>query len=406
MRDLLSRNLLILFGCQVLFVTGTVVLVTIGGIVGYELAPDPSIATLPVALMVVGTALATIPAALLMQKIGRRLGFLVGVTVAGSGAVVATQALALSSYILFCVSTYLIGSSLAFSQQFRFAAAESVAPDRVSYAISFILIGSIIGAVLSPELVSISAAHDPESPYTLAFTIMIGLYIVGAILILGFRGNPISEADQKAAPARPFGEVARQPLFVTAVLGGVVGQGVMTYVMTATPISMNIGDGFSIQETSEVVRAHVIAMYLPSLFTPFLISRFGLQRIMLLGVVTLAITLSVGLAGHHYLHYTASMVLLGVGWNFLFVSGTTMLTQSYRPSERYRSQATNDFCVFGGSALASLMAGTVMHTLGWEGMLLSAVPFLVVMLGAVFWLRRSERLRSADFVGGRVGPEA
>lgn len=368
-------------------------LVTVGGIVGYELAATPSLATLPVALMVVGTASATVPAALIMQRIGRKGGFLLATGIAAGGAWLATASLAVQSFWLFCAATAMVGSSLGFSQQFRFAAAESVSVDKVSHAISFILLGSIAGAFLGPAVVSLSAAADADAPYSLGFWALIALYGFGAMLLLAFRDvKPSPSSVDEAQQPRNFGTVIRQPMFVTAVLAGVVGQGVMTYVMTATPISMNVSDGFSIQVTSEVIRAHVIAMYLPSLITPWLISRIGITRMMFTGVVALATTIGIGLAGHQLMHYWFAMVLLGIGWNFLFVGGTTLLVQSYRANERFKAQALNDFSVFSASALASLLAGTVLHVLGWTSLLYSALPALAVMLLALVWLTRWKRL--------------
>ncbi|MEM9058428.1 MAG: MFS transporter [Pseudomonadota bacterium] len=387
MRELLNRSLLLLFGCQVIFVAGTVVLVTIGGLVGHELAPSPGLATLPVALMVVGTAACTVPAALCMQALGRRRGFLVGIGLAACGAAVAMAAEPRESFWLFCAATALVGGSLAFSQQFRFAAAETVSASRVSHAVSFLLLGSIAGAMLSPEIIALSQAANPAEPFRRVFGVMLGLYALAGVLILGL-GNAAAASRNDAAPARELRALSAQPAFLTAVLAGMIGQGVMTYIMTATPISMNVIDGFSVKETAEVIRAHVIAMYLPSLVTPFLIGRLGLSRVMAIGVVAMALTLVVGLAGHHLLHYWWSLVLLGVGWNFLFVSGTSMLTQSYAASERFRAQAVNDFSVFGASALASLLAGTMLSVLGWELVLLSAAPMLMLMLAALFWLAR------------------
>jgi MFS family permease len=390
--EFINRNLLLLFGCQMVFVSGNILLVTVGGIVGYQLAPDPAFATLPVALMVIGTASATVPAAFTMQRIGRKYGFILATGIAALGAWLATRALAAESFWLFCAATACVGSSLGFSQQFRFAAAESVPLHRVSHAVSFILLGSIAGAFLGPAVVSYSADANPGNPYSLAFQMVIALYFFAALLLLGLRDmQVVHEVDAAVAGDGPGGGLFSRPAFVTAVLAGVLGQGVMTYVMTATPISMNVDNGFSLQTTSEVVRAHVIAMYLPSLITPWLVSRLGLPRMMLLGVVTLGVTVTIGMGGHHLMHYWFCMVLLGVGWNFLFVAGTSMLVQTYRPQERFRAQAINDFSVFGASALASLLAGTVLFEFGWLTLMVSIIPALVVMLGTLAWLRRSQQ---------------
>ncbi len=391
----INRNLLLLFGCQMVFVSGSIMLVTVGGIVGYQLSASPSIATLPVALMVVGTATATVPASFTMQRFGRKRGFLLATAMAASGAGLAALAVDTSNFWLFCAATGLVGMSLGFSQQFRFAAAESVALEKVSHAISFILLGSIAGAYMGPEVVAYSARSNPDAPYTLGFLVLIGLYGISALLLLGFRDTHVAHAQVKTdGEPRSLLTLIRHPLFLTAVLAGIVGQGTMTYVMTATPISMNVTEGFSILTTSEVIRWHVIAMYLPSLATPWLVGKLGLPRMMFLGVVAMGSTLAIGLAGQHLMHYWFALVLLGIGWNFLFVAGTTMLVQSYQSNERFKAQALNDFSVFATSAMASLMAGSVLHLLGWTSLLFSAIPALIVMLGTLFWLTRSKRLGS------------
>ena len=381
----LNRNLLILFTCQLIFVSGTVLLVTVGGIAGHQLAPDPAWATLPVALMVVGTACATIPAALVMARWGRQRGFLLATVIASVGGVSASVALSEQHFVGFCVATTLIGSSLGFSQHFRFAAAESVAESHVSHAVSFILLGSIAGAILGPELAAWGATAT--GGFSSAFNVAVALYVVAALILLALRRVEIVEeaATQNSTDTRTLWVMLAVPAIVTAIAAGAIGQGVMTYVMTATPVSMNVGQGFSVAETSQVVRAHVIAMYLPSLITPLLITRFGLPAILGVGTLILAGTLVVGLMGHHYMHYWVTMVALGVGWNFLFVGGTTLLVNSYRAEERYRAQAANDFSVFGLSALASLLAGTVLHLWGWTLLLWSVVPSLFVMAILIFW---------------------
>lgn len=387
--DFINRNLVVLFICQMIFVGGSVLLVTVGGIVGHRLAATPSLATLPVAVMVVGTASATIPASLVMQRIGRRWGFILATGIAASGAALCGLALLDQSFWFFCVATGMVGVSLGFSQQFRFAAAESVSIDRVSHAVSFILLGSIAGAFIGPELVARSAAADAGSPYALAFKLLIALYAAGGILLLSLKIPDVATGEGgTSGEVRPMGEVVRQPLFITAVLAGLVGQGVMTYVMTATPISMSVENDFSIQTTAEVIRAHVIAMYLPSLITPLLISRLGLPRMMFLGALAMSVTIAIGLAGHHLMHYWLALVLLGIGWNFLFVAGTSQLVQTYRPSERFRAQAVNDFSVFAMSAVASLMAGTVLFNFGWIAVLLSSLPALLLVLLALAWQQR------------------
>lgn len=380
-----NRNLGILFLAQLLFVSGTVILVTMAGIVGSELTPNPNFATLPVSLMVVGTALATVPAALLMQRIGRRWGFVSAALLASAGALIGALALSQSSFLGFCIATATMGATLAFSQQFRFAAAESVHPNYVSYAVSFLLLGSIGGAVIAPEVIARSQLVDADNPYQRAMLLMAALYGIAAILLLGLRTVVTAQDEVDEQPPRPLSQIVRQPLFIVAVLAGMVGQGVMTYIMTATPLSMHVHQQFELNVTAEVIRAHVIAMYLPSLISAPLITWLGTRKLMLLGVFAMLATLGIGLAGHHLLHYWWALVILGIGWNFLYIGGTTLLVRTYRPKERFSAQAVNEFSVFTISAMASLLAGSLLYTWGWNALLLTALPLLLLMLVIILW---------------------
>ena len=374
------RNVVVLFFGQVIFLTGTVTLVTLGGIVGSQIAPDPALATLPLSLMVVGTAAGTVPAALLMQRIGRRAAFLGAAGLGFLGAVIAGAGLGASSFAAFTAGAALVGVTLAFSAQFRFAAAESVPPDRVGWAVSIILVGSIGGAILGPEIVARSPGFNPEQPYQGAMYALAAVYVVGAAVLLGFRNVAADRAEGEALPPRPLPSVVAQPRFLVAMAAAVVGQGAMVFVMTATPLSMHVVDGYSIEDTARVVQAHVVAMYLPSLVSAPLLARLGTTRLMAVGALTMGATVAIGLAGREIMHYWWGMVLLGVGWNFLFIGGTTQLVSTYRASERFRAQAVNDFGVFGMSAVASLLAGTLLHSFGWHTVLWTIAPALAGML--------------------------
>ena len=384
-------NLTLYFLAQVILVSGSVLILTIGGIVGSELAPHPSLATLPLSLMVVGTALATVPTALLMQRIGRRSGFAGGAAFAVCAALLAVLGLEINSFALFAAAAGLIGVTLAFSAQLRFAAAESVAPEKAGWAISIILLGAIGGAFIGPELATRSPGWIPDQPHHGALLALAGLYALAAGLLL-FTRNPPSTSDAEAREAgRPLFEIAAQPNFVVAVLAGVVGQGVMVFIMTATPISMHVLDGHGIDDTARVIQAHVVAMYLPSLASAPLIQRFGAYKLMTAGAAALSATVATGLAGHEVTHYWWALVMLGIGWNFLFVGATTALVATYRPAEKFRAQALNDFSVFGTSALASLLAGALLHSFGWSVVLLSTLPALALMLAAVAYAMLGNR---------------
>ena len=391
---MLNRNLVILTSCQLISVSGAVLVVTLGGIVGSQLAGNPALATLPLSLMIVGTALTTVPAAMTMQRLGRRLGFVMAALLGACATVVAAIALERASFVMFCFATTLIGTMLAFSQQYRFAAAESVPTRFVSRAVGLVLFGAIGGAFLGPTLVTAVSPGSSE-PYVGAMLALGLCYVFAALLLLGFREPETSQAVGEEERPRPLGTVVRQPLFVIAVMGGVVGYGIMTFIMTAAPLSMHVHDGFSIEDTAGVIRNHVIAMYAPSLISAFLIERFGVRRMMALGVVVFSGTMAFAIGGREIFNYTSAMVLLGIGWSFLYIGGTTLLVTTYRKAERFKAQAVNDFCVFGASALGSLFAGTVLYYLGWTQVIVMSMPLLLIMAVALFWTRNAPPIEPA-----------
>jgi len=385
----INRNLTLLLLAQMIFVAGSAMTVTMGGIVGAELTPTPGLSTLPVSLTIVGTAFGTVPASLFMQRFGRRIGFLLAALMAAGAAMLAALALTQQSFWLYCTSTTITGMTLAFSQQFRFAAAESVSYEYAANAIAFILLGSIGGAIIGPQLVASGQLIVTDSPFIGAVTGAAGLFFVAAALLVFYQNNSTEDCDNNAAAEDPAPKtpLLSEPLFLLAIAAGVVGQGVMAFIMTATPVSMHVLDGHDLNATAGVIRAHVLAMYMPSFISGMLISRFGERRLMLAGIAIFVVTIIAGLTGREVIHYGISMILLGLGWNFLFVGGTTLLVKTYHPSERYRAQAINEAAVFGTSALASLLAGTLLSRVGWDTLLLSTLPVLLIMATAVIGLR-------------------
>ncbi|HEX5788155.1 MAG TPA: MFS transporter [Woeseiaceae bacterium] len=386
-------NLVILVTSQLISATGSIVIVTLGGIIGATLSPERALATLPVSMMVVAIAATTVPAALLMRRIGRAQGFALGAASSIAGVLVAVLALAKASFLLFVVAAMLFGINMAFTQQYRYAAAESVAPRHVPRAISFVLLGSIGGALLGPELVTRGHAWLASVPYGGTLLVLAALYAVQALLLLNLEGRRDEAGSAPAVPARPLRTIVAQPVFVVAVLGGTTGYGLMTLLMTATPLSMHVNDGFSLADTAAVIRMHVLGMYVPSLVSGFLIERFGVVRLMLAGAGLFVLTSVAALQGHEFAHYGFALVLLGVAWNFLYVGSTTMLTYTYTDGERYRAQAVNEFMVFGASALASLAAGAVMHWFGWDSLAWLPLALIGVVVVALVIVRRDELLR-------------
>jgi predicted MFS family arabinose efflux permease len=387
------RNILILLVCQLISATGAIVLVTLGGIIGARLTQNPALATLPVSIMVVCVAATTIPATVLMRKIGRKPGFAMASLCSVFSLLLAAYALETSSFSIFIVAAGMFGINMAFTQQYRYAAVESVPAEYAPRAISFVLLGPIGGALVGPELIRYGQYFFPTVQYAGALAALVVLYLVQAALFFGLGPMRGEEPEHHLKAQRPIGDVVRQPAFLVAVLGGVTAYGVMTLIMTATPLSMHINDGYSLEETAGIIRSHVLGMYVPSLFSGLLIERLGTVRMMSLGALALLIASLIGMQGQTYMHYWYALILLGVGWNFLYVGGTTMLTLTYSMNERFKAQAVNEFTVFGVSATASLLAGTVIHLYGWYTLVIVPLPLLVLTLTSLFFVRRDPLVR-------------
>lgn len=387
------RNILILLVCQLISATGSIVLVTLGGIIGSKLTSNPALSTLPISIMVISVAATAIPATMLMKKVGRKTGFTMASICSVASVLLAAYALEISSFSVFIVAAGLFGINMAFTQQYRYAAAESVGNEYAPRAISFVLVGAIGGALVGPVLVNYGQFFFPSVQYagTLAALSVLYLFQAALFFALGPMRGEETDGDQRAP--RPIGDIIRQPVFLVAVLGGTAAYGVMTLIMTATPLSMHITDGYSLEETAQIIRSHVLGMYVPSLFSGFLIEKLGTVRMMSLGGVALVAACVIGLQGHSYDHYWYALIMLGIGWNFLYVGGTTMLTRTYSMNERFKAQAINEFTVFGISAMASLIAGTVIHLYGWDPLMVIPMPLLVLTLASLYFVRRDPLVR-------------
>jgi predicted MFS family arabinose efflux permease len=364
-------NVIILGIAQFFTAIGQVTVVALGGLIGASLAPDPRLATLPVSCAVLGVALATLPAALAMPRFGRQRVFIGGALFVTCGAVAAAVAIALQSFTAYCIASVMLGTNLAFTAQYRFAAAESVGPELVSRVIAWVMLGTIVAASFGPTLV-VNVRDWAGTEYVASFLLIACTYSLAALTLLLFR-NPSVVQHQADEPARPLRAIARQPAFLMAVSGAAIGYGIMALIMTATPLSMHVTDGHSVEATTGVIQGHFLAMYAPSLFSGWLVARLGVVRMLVLGALLEA-------------------ACLGVGWNLLFVASTTLLTQTYRPAERFRVQACNDFIMFGVMAMASLLAGVLINTTGWETMNLLALLPLVLIIVAGGWLTRQPAL--------------
>lgn len=389
------RDVWILAVAQACAACGTIVLVTFGGIIGTELAPFPAVATLPLSLSVLGVALTSIPAALLMQRVGRKPAFIGSAVMATLAALLCAASVAQGAFAGLCVAGFLLGANMAFVQQYRFAAAEFVAEAEAGRAVSTVMLGTLAAAILAPELGNRARHLGGWPEFTGSFVALAGVCALAALVLLALDAPPVRAVTVTRA-ARPLAVVARQPAFVTAVLAGVTSYAVMSFIMTATPISMHVVDGLPVDDTKSVISLHLLGMYVPSLASGWLIRTLGVRPMMLAGLALMAACVVIGMfVGQHFVHYASALMLLGVGWNFLFVAGTTLLTTSYAPEERYRAQGLNDFVVFGSQALASLAAGPAITRLGWPTVNAASVPFLILMAAAVVWLGMARRPMAA-----------
>ncbi len=372
-----------LFFAQCFGQTAAPILVLLGGIIGTRIAPSPDLATLPLAFMIMGIASATIPASMLMANFGRKAGFVGGTCWAILASLLAAWSVQQSSFYLFCFASFLIGNYAAFLQQFRFAVAESVPVDEVPKSLSILMLAGIVAAILGPEVGRRFSVVEGLPEYVGSFLGLAALLTTSMLVLVVFYRNTTVVANKVEGEERPLSEILRQPALILAISSAVVGYTIMSLIMTATPVSMHEMDHHSLDDTTWVVQSHILAMYIPSLFSGFLIARFGVMRIIQVGFVLMMACVVVGWGNPELMHYFGSMVLLGIGWNFLFLGGTTLLTQSYRVSERFKVQALNDFMVFGWQAVGSLGAGVLLALLGWNGVMAFSIPWLVLLLPAM-----------------------
>lgn len=387
----MHRQVLLLAGAQALGQIASIIVMMVGGLAGAQLAADARWATLPVATMLLGTAVMTFPASFWMGRVGRRAGFLGGVVFGIAGGLVAALAIAERSLALLAFGTFLVGNQQAFVQYYRFAASE-IADERFRpRAISFVMTGGIVAAVAGPLLAQLGGPLFPFE-YLGSFLIVSVVSLVGAGVLLQLHVPDPHEAATRSG-GRPWREVVLQPAYLVALFGATTGAGVMILAMTATPIAMH-HHHHGLGATATVIQLHVLGMYLPSFFTGSLVARFGALRVMVAGVVLLAGHILTTLTGTSFGSFAGALILLGMGWNFLYIGGTTLLTTTYTLAEKVRAQATNDLTIFGVGLACSLGAGGLLDALGWARMNLVLLPWLALAIAAIAWLGASERRRA------------
>ncbi|MBT1444339.1 MFS transporter [Shewanella sp. JM162201] len=378
----MPRNVWLLMLAQAASMSATPIMVLLGGLVGAALAPSPELATAPIAIMVLGLASSVIPVGLLGRRYGRRRVFLLGSLVGALAGLLAAAGVYLNHFGLFCLGALLLGAAGAVVQQYRFAAMESVAPADAPRAASRVLLGGLVAAVLGPELALLGSSVI-EGSYAGAFLLLSLIALCGGAILWGYRNDAQWQAaadSQQPEPERSFGELMSQPALWAALGAAAIGYGMMSLIMTATPLHMHHMEHHSLADTKWVIQSHIIAMYLPSFFSGLLVARFGHGAMMLLGLAAYGATIMMALSGSALLNYWTALVLLGIGWNLLFVAGTSLLPACYSGAEKFRVQMTNDFAVFGFQALASLGAGYLLSGLGWRVLLVACIPMIGLQL--------------------------
>ncbi len=385
-----KRNVTVLVLAQAILGAQMPMIFTIGGLAGQSLASNACFATLPISLIVLGSMLSATPVSALMQRYGRRAGFFVGAGAGALGGMVGAYGLYIASFPIFLLGSLITGTYMSAQGFYRFAAADTASDDFRPKAISYVMAGGLLSAVIGPQLVK--ATSDAfVVPFLGTYAAVVAINVIGAMLFL-FLDIPRPPRPSEDAPkGRSRWELLTTPRIAVAVICATVSYALMNLVMTSTPLAV-VGCGFETGDAANVVTAHVLAMFAPSFFTGHLIARFGVEKIMALGLVILAGAGVVGLSGVELEQFFVALVLLGLGWNFGFIGATTMLAGAHEPHERGRMQGLNDLIVFGGVTFASLASGGLMNCSGgsaqqgWTAVNLAMAPFLVLAGGALIWL--------------------
>jgi len=382
------RNIAVLATLQALLFTNNSTAIALNGLVGYAIAPRKSLATLPVTGWVVGAALTTFFASMLMRRIGRRAGFTFGTSVGILGASICSYAIYIGNFWLFCFGTMVFGVYNAFGQYYRFAAADAASPEFRARAISYVLAGGLVGGIVGPTLSRVTKDVLPVAFLGAYLTLIAFLFLV--LVVLRFLDIPKPAEAESHGRTRPARVIMSQPVFVVAVMSAAFGYGVMNLLMTATPLAMGVC-GLPFSATTSVISWHVIGMFAPSFFTGNFIRRFGVLNVMLAGVVLNFLCIGIALSGVDVANFWWALVLLGIGWNFLYIGGTTLLTEAYRPEEKAKAQGLNDLCIFLIMMTSSFSSGMLLESNGWQMLNYAAIPFIATVGFAVLWLMTRRR---------------
>ncbi len=378
---MINKNLTILTICQVFSFTAPPITVFISGIVGLKISPIASLATLPTSLSIVGTAFFSFFAAKIMSKIGRRKGFILSSTYSSLAALLGAYAIYSENFILFCFSCFTIGTGIAFTHQYRFAAAETVEKNDSSRAISILLLATILSALIGPNVANFTKNLISNHLYVGSYISLAVLTFIPVFLLLFYRSdnNPNASKNTKSTQ-RSYYELINNPVILQAIVTAAFAYSIMSFIMTATPISMYKMHGFTLGSTSIVIQSHIIGMFLPSLITGTLIKKFGHSIIIYTGSIIYLICIILSFYDQTFINYLIALVLLGIGWNFLFIGGTSLLVLCYKESEKFKAQGFNDVLVFSTQSIASLVAGYSILKFSWNEINLACIPLVLLII--------------------------
>ena len=375
----MNGNLIVLTLSQIFSFTAAPVTVFLSGIIGSQISPLKSLSTLPMSISVVGIAIGAIFASKLMSITGRKVGFIVASIGNTLVSILAAYSIFIQSFSIYCVANFFLGMGMAFTHQYRFAAAESVSKDKVPRAISIILLGGIVSAFIGPSVANFSKDLFSNHMYIGSYLSLAALTFLPTIFFLFYKNTSKIELSFKYS-GRSYLELVSQPRFLQAVISSAFGYAIMTFLMTGTPLSMHVIEGISLNKTSIVIQIHVACMFLPSLIAGNLVKKIGHSKMMYVGVGLYCITVVISLFDQSFLNYMLALVFLGFGWNFLFISGTSLLVLTYKEEEKYSAQGFNDFVVYSVHALGSLSAGVLIVLTNWKIMNLICIPLIIVII--------------------------
>ena len=379
----MNKNLFVLTLSQIFSFTAAPVTVFLSGIIGSQISPIKSLSTLPMSISVVGIAIGAVIASKVMSITGRKTGFIIASVGNSIVSLCAAYSIFIHNFSLFCFVNFFLGVGMAFTHQYRFAAAESVDKDKVPKAISIILLGGIVSAVIGPGLANYAKDIVSNHLYVGSYLSLAVLTFLPSIFFLFYKNTKKIEINIKYS-GRNYLELISQPRYLQAIVASALGYAIMTFLMTATPLSMHVMEGMSLSKTSVVIQIHVAAMFLPSLITGNLVKKFGHSKIMYAGVSLYSITVIASFFDQSFLNYMFALIFLGFGWNFLFISGTSLLVLTYKEEEKFRAQGLNDFIVYSVHAIGSLSAGILIVLTDWKMMNIICIPLMIIIVLTTF----------------------